>query len=222
MVYDDKYWDFAEMEADTEYGKDYEINYEDKPHSKVLYIAIHGGGVEVGTSELTKYLSDIENQSFYEFNAKRATNNADLHITSTHYDEPKAREMASKSNFTVSIHGNSGNAEETALGGLDEVLMGYVREELEKEGFVVTPAPKEIAGAEPLNICNVNTRNAGVQLEISTGLRKAFFKDGDWSRSARTKPENWTDKFYKYALAIQRAVSRAHHLAPTRILKPRR
>lgn len=220
---DDVYQNYAELLNNTIYGTDFEILYNERPHAKVAYLAIHGGGIEVGTSEVVQVISELTNQTYYEFNAKRTSNNGELHLTSINYDEPIARGIVARSNHTISVHGYSDDVKEaTALGGTDEVLMQFMREELEKEGFIVEPAPIEIGGVNPINIANVNTRKKGVQLELSTKLRKSFFKNYDWSRANRSKPENRTENFHRYIQAISRAVSKAYILAPIRILEPKR
>ncbi len=43
----------------------------------------------------------------------------------------------------------------------------------------------------------------GVQLEISTAQRKAFFENNDWSKSNRM---NLTTAFYEYVDAINYAI----------------
>lgn len=202
---DDKYANFKELSENQEYGKDYEIKYIERPNSNILFLAIHGGGIEVGTSEVAQVASEKANQTYYEFAALLASNNHDLHLTSVHYDEPKCVELVEKSDYTISVHGYADDKQATALGGTDEESMAIFKEELEGAGFLVEEAPSEIGGTSKMNIANRNKRAKGVQLELSTALRKAFFTDNNWARKNRV---NRTDTFHNYVDAIVRATSR--------------
>ncbi|MEU2453892.1 poly-gamma-glutamate hydrolase family protein [Streptomyces sp. NPDC012765] len=56
------------------------------------------------------------------------------------------------------------------------------------------------------NICNQNTRQKGVQLELSTAQRAALFVGGDFSRANR---QNRTPAFHAYVVAVQSALAQA-------------
>jgi phage replication-related protein YjqB (UPF0714/DUF867 family) len=55
-----------------------------------------------------------------------------------------------------------------------------LRAALDAAGFVTNPSAKQnLDGTDPRNICNIGESGAGVQLEISLGLRKALLgRDG--------------------------------------------
>ena len=53
----DYYKDFAALKADTKAHKDWEINTKTTNNKDILITAIHGGGIEPGTSELAKIIS---------------------------------------------------------------------------------------------------------------------------------------------------------------------
>ena len=56
-------------------------------------MAPHGGSIEQGTTELTKALADKGNYDYYSFEGIRPKNNSELHVTSTHYDDPTLNQM---------------------------------------------------------------------------------------------------------------------------------
>ncbi|SDJ23495.1 poly-gamma-glutamate hydrolase family protein [Alteribacillus bidgolensis] len=198
----DKYKNYEELADNEVEGEDYEII----TSPNVLILAIHGGGIEPGTSELTEYVGKINNFSYYRFDGIKSTGNYDLHITATRFDEPKAVNMVSFSSRTVALHGYAEtDIKHTYVGGLDEELIRLVKEELKSSGFSVSEAPDNADGTDPDNICNRNSIGKGVQIEISTAQRQAFFKNGDLSRSNRV---NTVQEFYDYAYALSRAINR--------------
>ncbi|WP_152656805.1 poly-gamma-glutamate hydrolase family protein [Oceanobacillus sp. CFH 90083] len=200
----DKYKNFKELRQNERQDEDYSISLE-KGNPDIVLIAIHGGGIEPGTTELAEHLSLAGEYSFYSFQGIKVTNNMDLHITSTNFDEPKALNMVSNSIYTLSFHGY-GNEEKkhTYIGGLDETLSNSIKKELKNAGFSVSDAPKRINGKTKENIVNKNKQKKGVQFEISTAQRKAFFENDDFSSKNR---ENQTEEFYNYIEAIQKALS---------------
>lgn len=201
----DKYESFNQLSQNEKQNVDYNISLK-KTNSDVLLMAIHGGSIEPGTTQLVEQIALEDNYSYYAFQGIKTENNADLHITSTNFNEPKALDLASNSLYTLSFHGygNEKN-KQTYIGGLDRQLAETIRVELEKAGFSVNDAPKGINGKEKDNIVNKNKRKKGVQIEISTAQRKAFFTNDDFSSANR---KNKTKEFYAYVNAIQEALSK--------------
>ncbi|MEQ5994171.1 poly-gamma-glutamate hydrolase family protein [Staphylococcus saccharolyticus] len=56
-----------------------------KVGSHVLIIAPHGGNLEAGTTELTKYISNHHHYDYYSFTVLRKHHVEGLHVTSGHY-----------------------------------------------------------------------------------------------------------------------------------------
>src|SRR5437667_610635 len=79
-------------------------------------VAPHGGGIESGTSEIADRVARGE-FSFYAFEGLKASRNRSLHITSTHFDEPKCCEMLENSTCVVCIHGEASLKKVVFLGG---------------------------------------------------------------------------------------------------------
>lgn len=199
----DKYKNFEQLEETEAINKDYSIHFEEN-NSDVLLIAIHGGGIEPGTTELTKYMADKYGYSYYTFNGIKKEDNLSMHITSTNYDEPKALEMMSNSLRTISFHGYESDIKNTYVGGLDEKLSQKIKSELEGAGFPVSGPPKRFEGKDKNNIANKNKSKKGVQLEISKAQREAFFKNNNLASENRKDKE---PEFHAYVEAIQKALN---------------
>lgn len=145
----------------------------------IIAIAIHGGKIETGTTELAYALASRNDYSYYSYLGARITDNFHLHIDSDEFNEPAGLKMVSRSETTISVHGCAGFEEFTYVGGRDAELANKVKESLTKHGFAVLEAPEELAGLSPYNIVNKNKKSAGVQLELSQSLReKLLAADG--------------------------------------------
>lgn len=191
----DIYQNFRTLSLNNIKNIDYEIET-NVTDSDVIVIAIHGGQIEKGTSELAFALSSLNHYNYYSCKGIKSKDNSSLHITSLKFDEPTALEMVLKSKTTLSIHGCSGQEEFTYIGGLDTELKNEIKASLTKYGFIVSDAPKKMAGISPKNIVNKNMSGRGVQLEISESLRAQFLSGS-------------SDKLKSYVLAISEAVNGA-------------
>lgn len=197
---DKGYQNFEELNENEVEGEDYTIHFEET-HSDVLLLAIHGGGIEPGTTELIKELAKNNDYAYYSFNGIKKSGNRSMHLTSTRYDEPKALEMISNSSITLSVHGYDDELEKhTFIGGLDKELADQVKLALQDVGFSASLALKNLAGLKKDNIVNQNKQGKGVQIEISTAQREKFFKDNNLASENRKQPE---DDFYHYINAIE-------------------
>ncbi|MGW2511265.1 poly-gamma-glutamate hydrolase family protein [Streptomyces scopuliridis] len=168
-------------------------------------IAIHGGAIEAGSGEMAREVA-ANRMAYFEFAGIKSSGNTDLHLTSTVYDEPMGIGLVAASRRCLAFHGYAGvdGVPETAIGGLDTALVQKVTTALQARGFAVVLAPSEIAGTDPLNICNKNLSGMGVQLELSRAQRAEFFPNGDLSRAMRESGQR-TAVFYEYAAAIRSA-----------------
>lgn len=186
----DVYDSYRELKARQDRNEDYRITSYNGP-SATAVIAIHGGSIEIGTSQLAKDVAERAGTDLYTFEGIKDSRNRILHITSSRFDEPVAKSLVAKSKHTLSIHGCTGSRPVTYLGGLDKRLAAKIESRLEKAGFKVRRAPSHLNGTHPSNICNENASDQGVQLELSYALRKSFFKNG-----------KTTDTFKRYSAAI--------------------
>ena len=62
-----------------------------------------------------------------------------------------------------------------------------------------------MAGTQNRNITN-QTKNDGVQLELTSELRKSLFVNHKSSRKSRENRDNWGDLMYDFADATSKAI----------------
>jgi len=165
---------FSELKNHARAGRDYTIAWRPLPGA-VLVMAVHGGGIEPGTTEIADAIAGTDH-GFYSFAGIRTRGNIDLHITSRRFDEPTALALAGKAEVIITIHGCKGPRPLVLLGGRHHCLIGLVEDALEKAGFACDQDPR-FPGISPDNICNKGRCGQGVQVELSFGLRRMFFPD---------------------------------------------
>lgn len=172
----DRYRSFAELETREPEGRSWTREYRPR-NSRLLVMAPHGGWIEPYTSELARDIAG-EELSFYTFRGVRDGANHTLHLTSHRFDEPLALEAVSRAEVVVAIHGERSRKDPFVMvGGCHEWLKRSLKEALVGEGFVVKQPRIGLSGENPRNICNRGTSGAGVQLEISEGLRGRLFRE---------------------------------------------
>ncbi|MDW4288118.1 poly-gamma-glutamate hydrolase family protein [Staphylococcus saprophyticus] len=201
----DIYSTMTQLMSLTDEGTDWQIETNNVDNSNTIVTAIHGGGIEPGTTELAKLTSEIANQTYYSFMGLLPSNNSELHVTSTRFDEPTLLGMLNVP-YTVSIHGASGSSKIIYLGGADTDNMAIMKDKLTQAGFTVQAPTAGIEGGNDNNIVNRNTRNKGIQLELTTALRKSLFVDNDFSRTNREDRSKWSSDMTKLATAISDAI----------------
>jgi phage replication-related protein YjqB (UPF0714/DUF867 family) len=193
----DKYPDFATLSRNETSGIDYRILVR-RAGTNHSILAIHGGGIEPGTSEIADAIAAQE-FSFYAFDGLKARDNSDLHITSTHFDEPMCLILAAESGTVITIHGEGAEADAVFVGGRDTVLGDSLGAALTARGFDVRRHPqRRLQGLEPENVCNRGKSGKGVQFELSRGVRESMFKS--LSREGRKCP---TARFRAFVEAIR-------------------
>ena len=195
----DKYPDFETLARNERAGIDFRVLARSALPSFAL-VAPHGGGIEPGTSEIADAIAR-EDFSFYTFEGLKPTGNADLHITSTRFDEPVCLTVIGRSEIVLTIHGEESDTgdEIVFIGGLDDRLRRRVGASLKLRDFVVRkhPDPK-LQGLEPENICNRGRSGKGVQLELSFSARRKMF------RSLTRKGRRFkTARFHAFVAAIR-------------------
>lgn len=186
MSREDKYNRFAELASDEQERRDYRRLAEMRD-SAIAIIAPHGGGIEPGTSEITKAIADSE-FAFYCFEGIKLRGNEELHITSTYFDEPICIQLIERSQIVVTVHGCAGEHEIVYVGGLDDNLRTQIIEALKSAGFKAKEDISNHSGNHAQNICNRGISGKGLQLEITEGLRRAMFKGLKRRERETTKP----------------------------------
>ena len=199
----DLYASYTALAAAETEGVSYERRQVPVTGATWCSIAIHGGGIEPGSGEVARAVG-AGLMNHYEFAGIKTSNNSDLHVTSTNFDEPIAQGIVTSSLRCLSFHGYSGTTglAETSIGGLDTVTAARVQTALQNAGFRVITAAQEINGSDPANICNKTTLSAGVQVEMSNALRASFFPNGDLSRANRDSGQR-TSAFNAYVAAVR-------------------
>lgn len=177
------YGSFAELYA-AEDAAGYTIKTADM-ESDTTILALHGGGIERGTSELVEALNGYGKYNTYLFEGLKPADNGSLFLRAVNFDEPTAVRLVQKSDYTVSVIGVTGDEEVTYIGGQNKLLAELLKLHLTTRGYNVKTLriPDHIAGIMDSNIANQNKlfngsyQIGGVQIGISKGLRDKFLAD---------------------------------------------
>jgi phage replication-related protein YjqB (UPF0714/DUF867 family) len=204
----DKYASFADMAKHETENVDYRIRYEIRG-SAVAIVAPHGGGIEPGTAELAAAIAG-DDLSFYIFEAIKPSNDRDLHITSTNFFEARCDRVLASCAVVVTVHGQGDKTSSVAfMGGKHDAtavdanaLRKKIEDALTNSTFLVSPSPSGLMGTESKNLCNRGTSGAGVQLELSKGLRASMFEKVDTSAGRQTVEQPFLD----FVAAIRSAI----------------
>lgn len=173
----DKYASFVDLSASEPEGS-YRIVMR-STSSAVALMAPHAGKIEAGTSEICRSVAG-DDFTYYLFEGCKANNNRDLHITSSRFDEPQGLSVAQAAQVVVTFHGQLGEANFVNVGGLADQLCASMIDLLDAAGFSASQqSNSKLQGRDPNNICNRGSRRAGLQLEISRGLRDTLVADGN-------------------------------------------
>jgi phage replication-related protein YjqB (UPF0714/DUF867 family) len=200
----DVYRNFAELgEAERE-DIDFRVSAVRREGSRTVIVAPHGGAIEPGTSEVAKAVANND-LSLATFEGIKPENNKRLHITSTNFDEPRCVKLVKESDTVVAIHGEGSFGRSVFLGGRDHCLCAELRSALERCGFDVKMHENpDLQGVAAENICNRGRQGMGVQLELSSGLRRTFFQS--LTDQGRKKP---TDGMVRFASAVREGLHAA-------------
>ena len=198
----DKYRNFDELSRNETSGVDFRLLVR-RARRAFAIVAPHGGGIEPGTSEIAEAIAS-EEFSFYAFEGLKSSGNADLHITSTRFDEPLCLTVIRQSDVVLTIHGEHSEEDGEGVfpGGLDEELGRRLGAALEAKGFDVgTHSDPDLQGRERRNLCNRGTSGKGVQLELSQAVRKQMFRSLSRTGRKHTKP-----RFHDFVAAVRRVL----------------
>ncbi|MFE3329284.1 poly-gamma-glutamate hydrolase family protein [Streptomyces sp. NPDC059176] len=198
------------------------------PFNRTTIMALHGGAIEGGTSELCLAIAGYDPaepaaapqagpvHDYWMFEGIDAADNGRLHVTSTNNDDRIALSMAAGSLNVLSLHGckkeqagaSAGAPEAVVVGGLNTTFKTCLHEEFRAAGFQTIDGSTvpALAGEAPDNICNKTLLRKGAQLEMTTELRQGLFEEGRFSRLARPAHTNAT--FTAFVGAARRAIAR--------------
>ena len=171
-------------------GRDFRIAFGDENVARCLLVAPHGGGIEPGTSELLRAVSELGDWAWYDFAGfLRKGNQEALHITSVLFDEPTLLALLPRTNFVLTIHGaNDASGHHAYVGGRWDAgratIAAMINAATAKHGIHAMDAPAHLGGAEPANLTNRGKLRYGIQLEFSRAARNLLFPP-DCAREAR-------------------------------------
>jgi phage replication-related protein YjqB (UPF0714/DUF867 family) len=196
----DRYASFEALSECERSGRDFGVRAF-RRNERTVVVAPHGGRIEPGTSEIAEAIAG-EDFCFYAFEGTKPRHNVRLHITSTRFDEPQCLNLVSNSERVVTVHGEDSREKVVFLGGRDADALTRLRGTLERRGFCVKiHRNPRLQGLDQLNICNRGKRRAGIQLELSRGLRRSFFRSlSTAGRATRTV------RFEEFVAAVRDAI----------------
>lgn len=189
-----------------------------------VVLALHGGGIEPGTSELCLAVAGYHPADlspvpaggpiydYWMFEGIRSTDNGELHVTSTHCDDPVGWSLARGARRAVSLHGCTtaqaglpANAGAVLVGGLDTALKGALLAAYAAAGIPAIDAAgnSDLAGTDPSNIVNRTITGGGAQLELTTPMRNAMFTTNTRPRRRNTT----TPAFWRFVEATRSALA---------------
>lgn len=164
---------YADLAAARLEGTDFQICIRERPGSRIAILAPHGGAIEAGTSEIATAVAGTEFNLYLFEGLRESGSYAALHLTSHRFDEPRCLALLGGCDHVIAIHGCRGSAPQALLGGLDRALKKQIGAALAATGIETRLAGHPYAAVHPQNICNRGRRAAGVQIELTTGLRLA-------------------------------------------------
>lgn len=170
------YASFAELSQNEEEGKDFRIRFIDRPESRAIILAPHGGEIESGTSDIAELIAGEDHSLFCFEGLKPDGENRGLHITSHRFDHPRCIAMTAVRDVVIGIHGCMGDAQ-IFVGGLDAELTHGLAIHLKGAGFTVRSDGHRYPGRHPQNICNRGATGRGAQLEVTYDLRAAEYRE---------------------------------------------
>jgi phage replication-related protein YjqB (UPF0714/DUF867 family) len=191
----------------------------DNPETQKIVMAIHGGGIEAGTSEialatagyhpatLMPSVDGLGIHDFWLFEGLLSQGNGRLHVTASNYDDPIATELVQNARRCISLHGCTDRQANgrIQLGGLDFELRDIVLEELNAAHIEAEIAHNPMLdGSRPDNIANKTRIGGCAQLEMATSFRSSLY--GINTRPRRKQTTN--DRFRRLVAALRRAMSR--------------
>ncbi|WP_018608177.1 poly-gamma-glutamate hydrolase family protein [Uliginosibacterium gangwonense] len=174
----DKYANFAQLVSSEPEGS-YRIALCQRG-SAIALIAPHAGRIGVGISEICRSVAG-KDLTYYLFEGCKPDNNADLHISSSRFDEPQGLEVAKSAQIVATIiHCRSGRELFINVGGLASQLVYTTTDILRRGGYAVGRHIKPaLRGLDQGDICNRGSTGQGLQLELSHGLRRKLIADAD-------------------------------------------
>jgi phage replication-related protein YjqB (UPF0714/DUF867 family) len=198
----DAYRSFGELSKAEKEDADFRILTVRRKGSGIVIVAPHGGAIEPGTSEVAKQVAGDDLSLAVFEGIKPDGGNRRLHLTSTNFDEPRCVQLVLGADTIVAIHGEASAEPSVFLGGRNDKLGAQLMAVLKRHGYAVgIHGNTDLHGLSAKNICNRGRSRAGVQLELSRGLRRTFFRS--LTAEGRKEP---TYAFFRFTAAVRRGL----------------
>jgi phage replication-related protein YjqB (UPF0714/DUF867 family) len=191
----------------------------DNAETQKIVMAIHGGGIEKGTSEIALATSGYHPATlipavdgyalhdFWLFEGLLPSGNGKLHVTASHYNDAIATELVQNARRCISLHGCTDKQADgkIQIGGRDHELRQIVLDELTTARIPAAIATNPLLdGSSPDNIANRTKIRGCAQLEMGTSYRASLFEVD--TRAQRKHTTN--KKFWRLVRALRKAMSR--------------
>lgn len=177
-VRSDGYRGFDDLAGQYVEGVDYAVEVIPRLRSPVAVVAPHGGRIEGRTSEIARLIAGDDHRLYLFEGLRAGGDNFDcLHLASHRFDEPRALDLIAGCDTVIAVHGYAASGPDVLLGGRDERLKLNVARSLQAAGLSFLTEGHRYPGIDTRNICNRGRSGAGVQMELSSGFRRA----GDWA-----------------------------------------
>ncbi|WP_066950192.1 poly-gamma-glutamate hydrolase family protein [Streptomyces lushanensis] len=205
-------------------------------YPRTAVMALHGGGIEPGTSELCLGTAGYHPATFavtpaggpvydyWMFEGLLSTGNGTMHVTASHCDDTVALSLAAGSLNVLSIHGcradqtsaPASRPEAVVVGGRNDRFKQLLHSAFGAAGFQTIDGSTlpDLAGVQPQNIANRTLLGMGGQLEITTELRESMF--GTFTRAGR--PGSTNAVFDRFVGAARTAIANLEATAEQIIL----
>lgn len=164
---------YADLALAQVEGADFKVCVQRRPGSSVAILAPHGGNIEAGTSEVARAVAGSQFNLYLFEGIRESGNYAALHLTSHRFDEPRCLELLAGCDHVITVHGCRGDIPQVLLGGLDAELKEKVCAAITAAGIEARVDGHGFRAVHPRNICNRGRRGTGVQLELTSALRRA-------------------------------------------------
>ena len=182
----------------------YTIQVDGSHASRVKVFAPHGGCIEPCTGPIALSLA-MDNFDYFVFSGIRKKDCFEiLHVTSTHYNEPRCLAMVREAEVAIALHGCDGDDAFAQVGGGNEELAQKLIDYLNGLGYSADAASRDLKGKDKRNFINL-ARKRGIQLELSAGFRRNLLPS--FPRSIQRHPEEFPkfiDAMRGWMLGIER------------------
>ena len=161
---------YKELATLKKEGQDFDIKTR-LGSSDSLVMAIHGGTIESGTTELADAIA-ADRFSFYSFTGL-VDDYLGLHLTSTDFDEPRLAELSQNAKNCLSIHGLKDDTADFCVGGANadkrKVYVRLLAKKFPKWRSCELCCPPN-SGTSKNNVVN-RCKQAGIQIEMGQNIR---------------------------------------------------